>query len=344
MILAVKKNIIYFAVLLFCSLFILTACSPQKEKVYKKSRILMDTLVTITASSDSAENAEKAIEKAFSEIKKLERLLNFYDANSEISAINRNAGRGSVKISPETMEVIEKAIFASKHTDGAFDITIGSQVILWDFHKKIKPDDNVIKKKLLLTGYAGIILDRETSSVRLKEKGMMIDLGAIAKGYAADKAVEVLKTNGINAGIVSIAGDIKAFGLRPDKKPWKTGIRNPRPKDSNDELLAVTGLTDKAISTAGDYERYFVKDGKRYHHILNPKTGYPAEGVHSVTVIANEGAVADSFSTGIFVLGTEKGMKLMQKMGIDGIIVDFRGAIHMTPGLREKIEILRNSK
>ncbi|MDP3049362.1 MAG: FAD:protein FMN transferase [Thermodesulfovibrionales bacterium] len=350
------------------SLFTISACSPQKEKVYRKSKVLMDTLITISVVSGSGDKAEKAIDKAFGEIEKLDRLLNFFSDSSEVSEINRNAGLKAVAVSPETFAVLEKAVYASGKTDGAFDVTIGSVTTMWDFHKRTKPEDKKIKERLPLVNYKNIILNKKSSSVYLKKKGMLIDLGGIAKGYAADKAVEALKREGIKSGLVSIAGDIKAFGLKPDSKPWKIGIRNPRaipptpplvkggypplaaPKATrgeggfSDEIMATIEMTDMAISTSGDYERYFIVDEKRYHHILNPKTGYPAEGCRSVSIIAKDGAVTDPFSTGIFILGAEKGIKLLEEMGIDGIIVDKNGKIHTTPNLRGKLEIIGDSQ
>ncbi|MBI4685102.1 MAG: FAD:protein FMN transferase [Nitrospirae bacterium] len=330
-------------ILFILLLFTVLACVPQKDKVYQKSQIIMDTVVTITVVSDSSEKAETAIDRTFSEVEKLNKLLNFYSSLSEVSEINKNAGIKSVPVSPETIEVIEKAIHTAEKTYGAFDITIGPVMTLWDFHKKVLPEDKSIKEKLSLVNYKGITIDKNRSSVYLQKKGMLIDLGGIAKGYAADKAVEVMKRNGIQAGLVSIAGDIKAFGLKPENKPWKIGIKNPRQKGKNNELIATIDLTDMAISTSGDYERYFITNGKRYHHILNPKTGYPAYGCQSVSILAPDGSVTDPLSTGIFILGTEKGLKLLEELGLDGIIVDKDGKIHTTPRLRGKIEITRNN-
>jgi len=365
--LKVKKIFLLFAVC--CLLSTIFACSPQKEKVYRKNRILMDTTVTISVVSGSGDKAEKAIDKAFGEIEKLDRLLNFFSDSSEVSEINRNAGLKAVVVSPETFAVLEKAVYASGKTNGAFDVTIGSVTTLWDFHKRVKPEDKQIKERLPLINYKKIILNKKSSSVYLKKKGMLIDLGGIAKGYAADKAVEELKREGIKSGLVSISGDIKAFGLKPDLKPWKVGIRNPRAippspypspargesrklsglmgggkgegeKGFSDEIMATIEMTDMAISTSGDYERYFIIEGKRYHHILNPKTGYPVDECRSVSIIAKYGAVTDPFSTGIFILGAERGIKLLEEMGIDGIIVDKNGKIHTTPNLRGKLEII----
>lgn len=325
------------ALLLCCATaLLLQGCSTEKERVFRKSRILMDTLVTINVVANSEDKAERSIEKAFEEIKRLEGLISFWSEDSEIAEINRKAGISPVKVSPTTLDMIEKAIFVSKKTDGAFDPTVGPLMRLWDFKKKTMPLDKDIEKKKGLVDYRAMIIDKVNSTAFLSRKGMSFDTGGIAKGYAADLAVSVLKREGIKAGLVAVAGDIKAFGTKPDGRPWLVGIRNPRPS-KDDEILATLELKDRAISTSGDYERYFIKDGKRYHHIVDPKTGYPAMNCQSVTVIAKEGAFTDGFSTGIFVLGPEKGLKLLEELGYGGIIIDTEGKIHITKGLKINI-------
>jgi thiamine biosynthesis lipoprotein len=336
-----KKKKLFFPLLFYCStalLLLLLSCSPTQEKLYKETRTSMYTIVSITVSSDSEEKAKTAIDRAFNELDKLAKLLNFYAEDSEISMINKNAGEKPVKVSPETLEIIDKALYVSENTEGAFDITVGPVVRLWDFQNKVLPDEKLIKEKLKLVGYKNVIVDKEKSTVFLKTKGVQIDLGGIIKGYAADKAVEILKKNGIKSGIVAIAGDIKVFGKKPDNGLWNVGIQNPRQKGKNDEILATIELSDMAISTSGDYVRFFMKDGKRYHHLLNPKTGYPAYGCRSVTVIARDGVFADGFATGIFVLGHQKGMDVLKKLGFEGVIVDKDGKIHTTEGIKDKIK------
>jgi thiamine biosynthesis lipoprotein len=357
-------NTFYIIPTVLCLLLLtfLSACAPYKEKIYRKSKILMDTLVTITVVSNSQDSAEKAIDSAFSEIEKLEKLTNFFSSESEVSLINKNAGISGVKVSPDILDILEKALLVSEKTRGAFDVTIGPVMTLYDFYKKIRPEQGAIKKNLPLVNYRELIIDKNKSTVFLRKKGMLIDLGGIAKGYAADKAVETLKRNGIHSGLVSVAGDIKAFGLKPDKRPWKIGIRSPRipttppipplprvgkrgvkgdKEGFSDDIMATIELRDMAISTSGDYERFFILDGKRYHHLLSPKTGYPAGGCQSVSVITKKGVFTDAFATGVFILGPEKGMKVFEKMGFDGVIVDSQGKVHITPGIRGKVEFKR---
>jgi len=335
------KNLIAIYCLLFtvyCLLSTVYACKPRKEKVYRKSKILMDTLVTVTGVSNSKENAEKAIDAALAEIEKLDRLLNFFSPESEVSHINKSAGISVIKVSPDMLDVLDMSLMVSKNTEGAFDVTIGPVITLYDFYKKIKPEESLIKKNLSFVNYKDLIIDRNESTAFLKKRGMLIDLGGISKGYAADKAVEVLKRKGIHAGLVSVAGDIKAFGLKPDGRPWKIGIRNPRAKGQEDDIMATIELRDMAISTSGDYERFFILDGRRYHHLLNPKTGCPAEESQSVSIITNRAVFTDAFATGIFILGPEKGMRVLEKMGFDGVIVDSQGKVHITPNIRGKVE------
>jgi len=329
----------------FCFAFLLflpSACTHHEDKIYQKSKILMDTLVTITVVSASESKADKSVDAAFAEIEKLEKLLNFYSAESEISLINRNAGLSGVKVSSDVLRLVDKALYVSEKTEGSFDITIGPLTSVYDFHKRIRPEDGKIREKLALINYRDLVIDNDKSTVYLKRRGMLIDPGGITKGYAADRAVETLKKQDIHAGIVAIAGDIKAFGLKPDGKPWKIGIRNPDAKGDRDDVMATVELTDMAISTSGDYERYFISNGEKFHHLLNPKTGYPAGGCRSVTVIAKEGVFTDAFATGIFILGPEKGMTVFEETGFSGIMIDSRGVRHITPNLRGKIEFQEN--
>lgn len=289
----------------------------------------MDTLVTITVEGNSSERAEAAIDAAFDEIQRLEDLLSFWTEDSEIAAIYRNAGAKPVKVSPETLDIMDKAIYIAEKTEGAFDPTVGPVMRLWDFREKKMPTQKEISEKIRLVDYRQLEVDRNNSTAFLKVKGMSFDTGGIAKGYAVDRAVDILKKEGVKAGLVAIAGDIRGFGPRT----WRIGIRNPRPEGKDDEIIAVVELKDKAISTSGDYERYFEKDGVRYHHILNPKNGLPARGTWSVTVVAEEAVQTDGFATGIFVLGPERGLSLLEETGMEGVIISENGERFTTPGL-----------
>lgn len=319
--------------------------------MYKESRTLMDTYCTITVVSPSKERAAEAIDKGFAEIKKLELLLNYFSDESEISAINRASGTRPVKVSRDTLDMMRKTLEISKATRGIFDPTIAPLIKLWNFSKKRRdnsvPDSRVIKNTLKLVDYKKIQINSK-SEVFLAEKGMEIDLGGIAKGYAADKAIEAIKAKGIKAALVAVAGDIRGFGSNPSGNAWKVGIQDPRPETGSaserpwEDIFASLYLENMAISTSGDYQRFFIKDGKRYHHILDPATGFPAESdLLSASVIAPEGYIADGLSTAVFALGAEKGMSLLKAMGVEGVLVDRDRKVFVTEGIRGKIEILK---
>ena len=304
----------------------------------------MDTVVSISVVSHATDAAEKAIDATFAEIDRFGNLINFYDEKSELSEINRNAGIQKIKVSPETLDLIEKAVAVSEKSGGAFDPTIGPVVKLYDFMNKKKPTHDEVGSALRLVNYRDVMIDKTGKTVFLKKRGMMLDLGGIAKGYAADLAVASLIRSGIRAGLVSIAGDIRTFGLKPDKKPWAIGIKNPRQTSEKDEIIATIGLSDRAISTSGDYERYFMNDGKRVHHILDPRTGYPATACRSVSIVTDKAVNTDAFSTAVFVLGPEKGMILIKELGMEAMIIDSNGTRSLTDTIKEKLSFEKSTE
>jgi thiamine biosynthesis lipoprotein len=326
-----------FILLGLCLALLALSCERRKESAYKKSSMVMDTVVSITAVSGSADHAEKAIDAAFEELRRLEGLLSFWTEESEIALINKNAGIMPVRVSPETLETVEKSIFISGQTEGAFDPTIGPLIRLWDFNNKTMPSPEDVEQAVSLVNYGMIETRRDESTVFLKDPRMSFDTGGIAKGYAADRAVLKLKGMGIKAGLVAVAGDIRAFGRKPDGTPWTVGIRNPRASGSDDGLIAYVELEEEAISTSGDYERFFIKDGIRYHHIMAPRTGYPARECISATVIAPEGVLTDGLSTGVFVMGPEKGIELLEQLGYHGIIITPDGKTHLTRKMKHRL-------
>jgi thiamine biosynthesis lipoprotein len=335
----------------FC-LLVLPGCS-QQDRMFKESRVLMDTYCTITVVSPSEEKAKEAIESGFNEIQKLDKYLNNFSPDSEISAISGSAGIKPVRVSNETLDLIEKTVVISELTNGAFDPTIAPVLKLWKFsgrpaEPRIPPDD-AVKDALKLVDYRKIRINKKTSEVFLQEKGMELDLGGIAKGFAADKATEAIKAKNIKAALVSIAGDIRGYGLSTTGKTWRVGIQDPRPENPDSEkpwedIFAALYLKDSAISTAGDYQRFLIKNGKRYHHIIDPVTGYPSEsGLISVSVIAPEGYIADGIDTAVLIMGADKGMKLLNAKGLDGILVDDQKRVFITKNLKDRIEILHKS-
>jgi thiamine biosynthesis lipoprotein len=345
---------LYSLVCVLCSVFyvlILSGCT-EKNKMYKESRVLMDTFCTITVVSPSKEDAGGAIEAGFAEIKKLETLLNYFSDDSEITAVNRSAGNKPVKVSRETMDMMKKTIDISRLTNGVFDPTIAPVVSLWNFSKDMSntsiPSGSRINDAAALVDYKKIKMDYDKFEIFLEEKNMELDLGGIAKGYAADKAVDAIKSKGIKAALVAVAGDIRGFGLNVSGNSWRVGIQNPRPEAESDkpweDIFASLYLENMAISTSGDYQRYFIKDGRRFHHILDPETGFPAESdLISVSVIAPEGYVADGLSTAVFVLGLEKGLSLLESEGLDGVLVNADKEVFITRNLKGKVEILNKA-
>jgi thiamine biosynthesis lipoprotein len=323
----------------FFAAFVLSAvcgCQAHEPTLYKDTRLLMDTAVTITVSSASEAEAEAAIEAAFAELKRIGALIDFFDPKSELSAVNAAAGIAPVKVSPETLELVKAALDAASATDGAFDPTVGAVSVLWDFAKKTRPPDAEIKQRLHLVDYRKVVLDAAASTVMLKERGMLMDLGGIAKGYAADRAAAVLSARGIKSALVACAGDIRAMGRRPDGGKWRVGIRAPRGDRNN--LAGVLALENISVSTSGDYERYFIENGVRYHHILDPRTGYPARGFQSLTVAAPLGVTTDSTSTALFVLGPERAQAAAEKLGLKMFAVYFDGTRYESLDIREFLE------
>ncbi|MFA5411568.1 MAG: FAD:protein FMN transferase [Candidatus Omnitrophota bacterium] len=287
-------------------------CGCQNRELYKDGRIIMGTFVKVTSPE------KKAAGIVFREIKRVENLLSKYKEDSEVAKLNR---LGKLKVSKETFYVIKKAKEFWQLTDGAFDITVAPLMDIWGFADKeyVIPGRKQLKKTLALVGSDKIILHDEDNLVEFKTPGMKIDLGAIAKGYAVDLAVKNLKADGITSCVISIGGQVYCLGTKSGK-PWSVAIRNP----DNDGFAGYVGLTDKAISTAGNYEQYFTRGNKRYGHIFNPRTGYPAEsGITSVTVIASDGLTADALATAIFILGKEKGMSLLKNFpGVEAKIIE----------------------
>lgn len=325
-------------IFLVISLLFLVAMKVPEPRMFQKSTILMDTLVAVTVVAEDETMANEAIDSAFATIGGLEKSLSFWTKDSEIAAIGKSAGGAPVKVSRATIDVVDKALMIATKTNGAFDPTVGPLMRLWDFKKGIMPTQAQIREKLPLVGYDMVMVNGSASTVSLKKKGMAFDTGGIAKGYASDRAAETLKAMGIKAGLISVAGDIRAFGLKPDGTPWRVGIKNPRSKNKDDEIMAVVELHDMAISTSGDYERFFFRDGVRYHHIMNPKTGQPARGFISVSIIAPEAVLTDGFSTGIFALGPKDGLSVVKKEKLGCVAMMDNGEVFVTGNIASRIQ------
>lgn len=286
-----------------------------------RSRIMMDTVVSIRIyKGDGPDQMEGIVEAAFAEMERLEGLLSGWLSTSEISRINDAAGGKSLSVSPDTWRVILGTQELSRQTEGAFHITIGAVMRLWDFQSPEAqvPDETAIQRSLLLVEPQQLLLDSVHVKVGLRKRGAAIDLGGAAKGYAVDRAIEILKERGVKAAMVDAGGDIGLLGSKTGGEAWKIGIRHPRLPG---EIIEILQVDSGAVATSGDYERYFLQDNIRYHHILDPGTGMPARGTVSVTILAQTALEADVLATAVFVLGPEKGLSLIERLGgVEGII------------------------
>ncbi len=280
----------------------------------ERSRLvtLMGSKFEITLVDKDSLSAEKNIDKSIEEIMRIENLISEWKPETQISEVNRNAGIKPVKVDTEVFALTERGIYFSKLTDGAFDISIVAMDKIWKFDDSMNelPSEESIKNSVKNVGYQNIILDKTNSTIFLKNKGMKIGFGSIGKGYAADKTRELMKSFGVKAGIINASGDISTWGTQPDGKPWAIGINNPF---QDDKMPAVVYLNENAVTTSGSYEKYAEIQGKRYSHIMNPKTGYPSTGLTSVTVVGPNATMANGFSTSIMVLGKKEGLKLIKK-------------------------------
>jgi thiamine biosynthesis lipoprotein len=295
----------------------------------------MGTSVEITLIGEDEIAAEKACLRAFQEVKRIERLMSPWIESSDVVRINRSAGREGVNVSPETFGVIRKALEISELSEGGFDISIGPLTHLWRKARGqgIPPSIDEVKKVLDLVNFKNVLTNSK-GDVFLKRRAMAIDLGGIAKGYAVDRAFELLRGLGYKDLIVNAGGDLRAGGIK-NSQPWTIGIQDPR---NSQKIMAKISVSDSAVATSGDYEKFFIHGDKRYHHLLDPKEGFPAKECQSATVVCKEGIMADGFATAVFILGPEKGYSLCQKLaGVDCLIVDQNGKIFSTPGLKGRL-------
>jgi thiamine biosynthesis lipoprotein len=296
----------------------------------------MGTLVEISAIGRDEDKADEAIGDAFAEMERIEKLMSRRIPGSDVSRINGWTGVKPVKVSTEVLEVIQRAGEISKASGGYFDISIGVLLDLWGFEDNggHLPGKDEVERALRSVGYGAVVVDEDVATVQFERKGMCIDLGGIAKGYAVDRAYEVLRARGYGNMIVNAGGDMRVGGRKPNG-PWAIGIQNPRDRS---RILATFDAEGTSVATSGDYERYFEVDGIRYHHLLNPFTGFPARQCRSVTILAKDALSADALATAVFVMGPRKGLRLIEALeGIEGLIVSAEGDIIQSEGLKGKI-------
>ena len=302
--------------------------------VVRDARPLMGTIWEITIATQDRPRHEvlNVVDDAFAEIARVDQALSDWRDGTELYEVNRHAGRGPVTVSQDMYDVVERAHHFSEISNGAFDITFNVMWGVWDFKKRpaTLPDAAEISRRLPLISHRNVVLDSKARTIFLRQNGMKIGLGGIGKGYAVDRVCMLLEKHGLHNYIVAGGGDMRVSGSR-GQDPWRLAVQHPRQQG----VLFLLDMTDVAVATSGDYESYFFLDGKRYHHILDPKTGYPARGVSSVTIIALQATDADALATAVFVLGVEKGMALLKTIPeVQAIVVDLDLRSSLTDGLR----------
>ncbi|MBA2542783.1 MAG: FAD:protein FMN transferase, partial [Deltaproteobacteria bacterium] len=315
---------------------------PDRKLEYHGSA--MGTAISLYFWTDDEAKAARAAESVFKEMKRIDGVMTTWTPDSEVSKINAAAGGKPVVVSEETYAVIERAQDVSKRTRGIFDITVGAFKGLWKFDQDMDgtlPDPADVKKRLSLIGYRDVVLDKAKRTVFLRKQGMSITLGGIAKGYAVDKCVKLLHDLGFVHFMVQAGGDMYISGKKGDK-PWVVGVRDPR--GATVATFASTAIEDHSFSTSGDYERGFVKDGVRYHHILDPRTGQPARSSRSVTIKAKDAFTADAWSKVMFILGWKEALKVIEREKLtdfEAAWVDDKNELHVTKGLESTLMIHR---
>lgn len=320
------------ALILAMGLVGLSVLSPVSAGWVRAQEAIMGTRVMVEIWHPDEALAQRGVQAVFDEMRRIDERMSPFKPDSELSRINALAAKGDMPISAELADLIDRALKVSELTDGAFDITFASVGYLYNYREHIKPDDQAIRAALPAVDYHHVKLDREHKHIRFTQTGVRIDLGGIGKGYAVDRGIAILRALGIAHAHVNAGGDSRMLGDRLGR-PWMIGIRDPRHEG---HLVAKLPLNNEAISTSGDYERYFDEDGVRYHHIIVPRTGHSASASHSVTIIGPDATTTDALSTSVFVLGPDKGMALINRLaGIEAIIVDRDAHLRFSAGLAQ---------
>jgi len=293
------------------------------DTVYKRVLKLMGNRFELSVVADDEAWANTCIDAGVEEIRRIEELLTTFSDDSETNLINQNAGVAPVKVSRETFNLIQRSLRISAVTQGSFDITYGSiDKRLWNFdeHMTALPDEETARKMVRLINYRNVILDDAQCTVFLAEKGMRIGFGGIGKGYGAEMAKRIMIGKGMKSGVVNASGDLTAWGLQPNGKPWTIGIANP---DSSGQVFSQMDITGLAVATSGNYEKFVTIDGKRYSHTINPRTGLPVSGIKSVTIISTNAEIADAMATPVTIMGVHTGLDMINQMkDIEAIIID----------------------
>jgi FAD:protein FMN transferase len=311
-----------------------TKSNTLTVREFKRTERLMGNSFEITVVADEESWVRKKIDLAVAEIIRIEKLLTTFDENSQTNQINKLAGISAVKVDKEVFGLIQRSLKISTVTDGAFDITYGSiDKRLWNFDKTMTalPDETAAKEMVKLINYRNVILNDKECSVMLKEKGMRIGFGGIGKGYAAEMAKALLKKEGVGNGIVNASGDLTTWGLQANGKAWTIGIANP---DTAHLPFSYMNITDMAVATSGNYEKYVKINGKKYSHTINPKTGLPVTGIKSVTIISPNAEIADAMATPVTIMGIKAGINLINQIQhLECIIIDDSNKIYSSKNI-----------
>lgn len=316
-----------------CFILLLLLSGRASAEWYQDVQAIMGTEVRVELWAENPTRANRLIAEVMADMRRIDAQFSPYKPSSELSRVNASAAQSPVPLSEELYTLIQKSLFYSQLSGGAFDISFASVGRWYDYREAKKPDAATLESTVEAIDYQGIVLDPEHKTVWFKHPQLKIDLGGIAKGHAVDRAINYLAGEGLSSAIVSAGGDSRILGERRGT-PWLIGVRHPRKAG---EFAVKIPVVDSAVSTSGDYERFFIEDGQRYHHILNPTTGGSATGVQSVTVLADLSVDADALSTTVFVLGVKEGLALINRLpGIDAFIIDGQGKLHYSDGLLQQ--------
>ena len=292
---------------------------------------IMGTRITVELFHDDPKVARRGVDAVMAEMRRIDHDMSPWIEASELARLNREAASHPVVVSDELLELVKTSLHFSAITHGAFDVTFASVGFLYDFRKGVRPDPAHRRQAAALINYHNLLLDKKQRTIAYEKPGVRVDLGGIAKGHAVDRCIAILQRMGIKQALVTAGGDSRMIGDRWRGHPWNIGVRDPRDAA---KVVAVIPLENVAVSTSGDYERYFIENGVRYHHIINPKSGDSARGMHSATIIGPDATTTDALSTSVFVLGVDKGLALINSLpDIDAILVDPQGHLHYSNGL-----------
>lgn len=332
--------------LMLCILFIFSGCSKQEEVMktdpVTRTEFVLGTVATVTIYDNMVEKqAGEVFDEIFHRLKEIETKMTINDKNSEAIAVNEQAGKGYVKVSNDTFHVVKRGKYFSELSEGKFDVAIGSLVKLWNIGTEGAkvPSQKEIDEKKQLVDYKKVLLNEEQLEIQLQDEGMILDLGGIAKGYAADEVVRILNEHKIQHAIINLGGNVSAHGKKIDGSPWRIGIQNP--ESLRGEYIGIVQVEDKTVVTSGIYERFFEEDGKKYHHLLDRETGYPAiNNLAEVSIIADKSMDADALATAAFVAGIDSGLELIEKLDdVEAIFVTKDAEVYMTSGMKKNFKI-----